>query len=473
MLAIGFRFRRAGILLAAVIIFAFSTGILLLVLAIMRTTLSEAPEVSLFLKKLLPAGNCLCQSSTNFDCRLSIFAATQDVSMGEDLAGAKDANWKFDFTRDGENIGLGNDQCGSAFPGLFEDIYRAVEFRLESNKSISVQDLDAIRLSRGMVRAMVIEGKLLVIESRHMDEDHRKKGLAILHSIYRSISAGAGPIPNVEFVFSIEDMVQHPTQPLWSLARRPQDEDIWLMPDFGFWSWDIEDLGPFDSVVEQVVRNERERPKEDKIQKLIWRGALARAPKLRRALLDASKDKSWSDVEVLVESESDVSGNYMSAADQCNYMFVAHAEGRSYSGSLKYRQICDSVVIIHKMQWIQHSHYLFVASGPDQNYVEVERDFSDLDAVMEHFISHPEEAQRIADNSIRTFRERYLTMAAEACYWRSLLKAWSSVSFEPDKFDQESRGPARKSRGMRFENFLLLESSEQMDFEWNKRMKGA
>jgi hypothetical protein len=106
------------------------------------------------------------------------------------------------------------------------------------------------------------------------------------------------------------------------------------------------------------------------------------------------------------------------------------------------------------MQWIQHHHYLFVANGKDQNYVEVERDFSDLERVMEHLLAHPEEAQRIANNSVRTFRERYLTVAAEACYWRALIQGWASVSFKPEIYERSPDGElSERPRGMRFENF--------------------
>jgi len=358
------RFRRAGIFTIAIHLIGIAVGITFLVQAIISATTSEAAEISLFLKKLLPAGNCLCESSTTFDCKLSLpdFYG-QKGNTGKDVVAAAsvvtrkhhigdnrlspiavehiksheigDDPWQFQFGRDDDNAGLSDSQCKSAFPGLFEDIYRAVKLRVDQNTSISVSDLDSINVSVGMVRAMIIDGKLSILESQYMDSDHRKKGLAILSSIYRSITISERRIPNVEFVFSIEDMVQHPAQPLWSLTRRPQDEQLWLIPDFGFWSWDIEDLGTFDSVVEQVVRDEAKLPWEDKIQKLVWRGSVRRAPKLRRALLDASKSKPWNGVEILNEMALNVFNNYLSAADQCKYMFVAHLEGGLSFPSLK------------------------------------------------------------------------------------------------------------------------------------------
>ena len=131
--------------------------------------------------------------------------------------------------------------------------------------------------------------------------------------------------------------------------------------------------------------------------------------------------------------------------------------GRSYSGALKYRQLCRSVIVSHKLQWIQHYHYLFKSSGTNQNMVEVERDFSDLDAAMRDLLAHPEKAKRIADNSVQVFRERYLTPAAEACYWRALIKAWDEVSFEPMLYNGVEVGETRKrneKRGVRYETFV-------------------
>lgn len=79
---------------------------------------------------------------------------------------------------------------------------------------------------------------------------------------------------------------------------------------------------------------------------------------------------------------------------------------------------------------------------------------------MEHLLLNPAEAQRIADNSVKTFRERYLTLAAEACYWRSLWKGYADVSESPKLWDQGKK----KKRGLRYETFALLSSQEMYDF---------
>jgi hypothetical protein len=139
-----------------------------------------------------------------------------------------------------------------------------------------------------------------------------------------------------------------------------------------------------------------------------------------------------------------------------------NSPGRSYSASLKYRQACRSVVVAHKLQYIQHHHYLLSSHGPTQNYVEVERDFSDLPDKMAPLLADPAEAQRIADNSVATFRERYLTPAAEACYWRSLWEGYAEVSEPPALW--AGKGESKKKRGLRYETFALLGSEQMYSF---------
>jgi hypothetical protein len=128
------------------------------------------------------------------------------------------------------------------------------------------------------------------------------------------------------------------------------------------------------------------------------------------------------------------------------------AAGRSYSGSLKYRLLCNSVPIIHRLQWIEHYHFLLVSEGISQNFVQVERDFSDLNDKVEYYLQFPVLAERIARNSMKTFRERYLTPAADTCYWRALIAGYSKASFKPELFEGE--GKEKRRRGMRFENFV-------------------
>jgi hypothetical protein len=372
------------------------------------------------------------------------------------------------FERDGKNEGLVEDRCNSAFPGLFEDVNRAVKFWLLKG-NITQQTLDEVQFVNSMTRAIIYKGSLYIVASKSKGEDHRRKMIATLGAIHRALAASPDrrDIPNIEFIFTIEDKIEDvagPGHPIWALTRRAPEESLWLMPDFGFWAWDMFDrdteIGPYEEVVDKALRVEKHLDFPAKKQKLVWRGKLSFAPKLRRALLDQSRDQPWSDVR---EINWHVLQNYLPLEDHCKYQFIAHAEGRSYSASLKYRQACRSVIIIHKLQYIQHHHYLLVSSGPLQNFVQVERDFSDLPEKMSNLLDHPAKAQKIADNSVKTFRERYLTPAAEACYWRALWRGYGQVA-EPTELWITRADGIKEKRGMRYETFTLLSSQAMLDF---------
>jgi hypothetical protein len=87
--------------------------------------------------------------------------------------------------------------------------------------------------------------------------------------------------------------------------------------------------------------------------------------------------------------------------------------------------------------------------------MQVKQDWSDLEEKMEWLIAHPIEAARIAKNNVDVFRDRYLTPAAEACYWRRLIHEWAAHSdFEPEFFRMVEG--EEKWRGLPYESFVLM-----------------
>ena len=106
------------------------SSIACLIAKIVSGTRSNTSEISKFVRKLLPAGTCLYESSTTFDYAYSLEAlSTLPLVSDTDKLPTLDPDWKFDFDRDGQNLGLTSIQCKTAFPGLFEDVIRAVDVR--------------------------------------------------------------------------------------------------------------------------------------------------------------------------------------------------------------------------------------------------------------------------------------------------------------------------------------------------------
>lgn len=296
--------------------------------------------------------------------------------------------------------------------------------------------------------------KLYIIETR-WDPERRDvpRALATFFSIQRAINAFQGPLPDIEFSVCLGDVASEPEDQhaVWVLAKRREQEEQWIMPDFGYWSWPNDNMGEYNEVRREIEDTE---PDWDSKKPLaVWRGAPQTNP-LREALIKITEGKSWSDVAAI---DWNAPAGFLTMSEHCQYQYVLHTEGHSYSGRAKYLLNCASVSVTHKLDWIEPHTHLFVPSGPDQNVVVVERDFSDLNDKMRYLLKNSEEAHKIAENSAKTFRDRYLTPAAQACYWRKLFWAWKSVSFEPELYETvegDNETKKRRLRGTPFETFV-------------------
>ncbi|KAK6525231.1 hypothetical protein TWF694_005377 [Orbilia ellipsospora] len=348
-------------------------------------------------------------------------------------------------SQDGRNYLMTEAQCDAAFPGLYAEIHRAVEDR--RSNPVTLEELERVNSNiYGYFRGMIYNQQLYVIR---LVDPNFSRGFATLMAMHRAIITSPEPLPNIEFTFNTADFIEEPAA-TWTYARRHNETLNWLMPDFGYWSWPEPKVGSYHEVRLKALIAEESVPWEKKIQKIVWRGATLDLP-VRLALLNKTEGQEWADVKALDwGSDKSKSQDLLSMSDHCHYRFVAHTEGHSYSGRLKYLQQCRSVVIAHKLDWVQHYHSLLESSGPNQNYVECERDFSDLEKVIKDLTKNPKKARRIADNSVKLLRDRYLTPAAEACYWRKFIKGWRSVSFEPKLLDESGR-----LRGVPIESFIL------------------
>lgn len=284
---------------------------------------SDRDYIHPILTQLIPAGHCACQTSTTFECSTCLSCS----EAGQQLPSSP--QWKFEYPRDARNEALDCMQCQAAFPGLFEDIARGQKY-WRSLGGLVIEDLDAIHIQPGMARAFISQGHLYVVAAQAKAEDHRRKILGVLSSIHRALAADRDRVTrrDIEFVFSVEDKVEDVTSadhPVWAMARTATEESVWLMPDFSFWAWDNPNnyIGPYDQVVDRVKR--MDIPWDEKKPQLVWRGKPSFAPKLRRALMDATRDKDWGDVK---QVDWSTGTNVLRMEDHCHYMFIAHVEGR-------------------------------------------------------------------------------------------------------------------------------------------------
>lgn len=268
------------------------------------------------------------------------------------------------------------------------------------------------------------------------------------------------------------------------------------MPSFASWAWPKANLAAIDDVLRRIEHVEQTVKWEDKIDKVVWRGTPWFNPightSLRQDLLKATKGKAWADVEAL--STVSNTTNSIKIEDFCRFKYVVYTEGVTYSGRLPYHQACASVLITAPITWLTASGTLLrpiaaaelrrrveqpaekraavprsekmdavpgalptVATWQEANAIYVKPDFSDLEGLVRLLRLRPDVASRIARNQ-REFvvRGGYLSLAAETCYWRALVRGWAAVAqVDGNEWSDEV--------GVRYEEWLLEEVGKRRD----------
>jgi hypothetical protein len=211
-----------------------------------------------------------------------------------------------------------------------------------------------------------------------------------LHMIHSSIiTAPPNSIPNIEFILDLDDDPQRPINiahgpnsnktTVWGLTRLAHQRHIWLLPDYAYWAWPSARIASHSQVRRNVHDVNTAYPWEKKYNKAVWRGDANLNTDVRKKLISTAKDTAWEDVRVCDIYDAETKQYCMAQAQFCRYKYPVHTEGYTYSGRLKYLQLCNSAPVVHKLQYLEHHHGLMRSSGPDQNFIEVEKDWSDLD----------------------------------------------------------------------------------------------
>lgn len=362
----------------------------------------------------------------------------------------------FDHIKDGENYGLSDAQCNSAFPKLYTPIAEMVARHV--SKPITAKRLNAKMTGDQAVtipvKVMIFEGKLFVIDDKGLTDYYGTRLFATLDSLHRALVSfpDRAQLPNCEFIISWGDKPALGA-PVWGYTKKdtPDYYDTWLMPDFGFFSWPEPKTGGYTEVRRAIKNLETGQHFERKIPKLVWRGAPLNED--RDLLLELSQGRDWADVQSINwEDKPDLKKHHLALAEHCRYMFIAHVSGLGWSGQGKYVRNCHSVVVSQRLEWREIYDSALVYSGPEQNTVRVADDWSDLEITMKTLLANTTMAKSIADNAKNMLHDRYLTPAAEACYWRRLIQGYASVSFDPKLYEADGQ----TLRGVPYESFTLL-----------------
>jgi EGF-domain serine glucosyl/xylosyltransferase len=250
--------------------------------------------------------------------------------------------------------------------------------------------------------------------------NERERILGTLAQIDRALSTSPSSdpaIPNIEFSMSLDDLplrsADDRTIFAYTRADNESYDNVWLMPNYAYWSWNYTHAPSWNSIRREIETAEKSVPWEKKDPRVVWRGKIKMA-KLRSELVRVSKDKPWSDIKPVVinDAKDKHTRDVMNLRQFCGYKYTVQTEGTSYSGRLKYLQLCKSALITHPLEWQEFHTHLMQLTGPETNFIEANDNFANLESAMEYYQAHDEDARRIAENSYETFARRYLTPAA-------------------------------------------------------------
>ncbi|KAF2173425.1 hypothetical protein M409DRAFT_15710 [Zasmidium cellare ATCC 36951] len=350
--------------------------------------------------------------------------------------------------------GLTDAQCAAEFPDLYADIDRAVAYWKQKSHTITAKDIE-ISHSRAAIRILIHENELRILESKQSVDPMRAapdRALGVLHLIQRALDASmaAGErLPTVEVVLNFQDDADPgESHSFWTFARHVTKEThqrLWLMPNFDFWYY--EHTGTFIDAKRDAMQ--RDAAFTSKIPQIVWRGNPDFNPELRGSLISVSKGKDWADIASVHEIES-----WFDVDEFCKYAMTVYTEGVTYSGRLKFLMNCQSLLFAHEPAYETHYSHLLVKEGPQQNYVFVKRDWSDLEDKVIWYLEHPDEAEKVIANSLETFRSRYITRAATSCYIRRLIQGYGEVAWTPDVHVPMKDGEGVRLRGYGYEKFM-------------------
>jgi protein glucosyltransferase len=146
----------------------------------------------------------------------------------------------------------------------------------------------------------------------------RERIMATLNLIQRALSSTPAdePVPNIEFPISYDDMPTRSTQGVtWGFTRKQDQQNVWLVPDYGYWSWWAVGIPSFKSVWRQMEVLESNLNWQRKIPRAVWRGTTHYNQAIRDKLVETARDTTWGDVKVVSHGESD--DNFLTLDAHC------------------------------------------------------------------------------------------------------------------------------------------------------------
>lgn len=237
-------------------------------------------------------------------------------------------------------------------------------------------------------------------------------------------------------------------QPTWGL----HPDGIVLIPCFTFWISLGPSIGKWRQIFETLPGIADKIKWDDRVPKVMWRGARTGDRRWLTGIGERRNDSTL-DIEFMQWKPGKInryaSDNFKTIQEFCQYKYLLHQEGWSYSNRIKYLMLCGSPVIFaHFFKWeeywyhlLKHDHNVIVFTEKGN-----EDSFKNLTQTI---IQDNEKAKSIGANG-RALVQKYLSEQAVLCYFRNVLIRYQKLF---------TYKPLKRPNAVKIDEFLIGYSS--------------
>ncbi len=336
-------------------------------------------------------------------------------------------------------------------PNLFSRLHS--EFQPFKKGIVLINDIKNISVSCRTCHHIQVIGNELYIVPRPAARIMQTRSRSVKMLIKYVLDTFPG-IPDLDLFFSIEDVVDLGKDlnnalfnvPIFAIAKSSRikwglrPDRVVLMPCFTLWSWPEARAGRWSKKFESILDAGQKVEYENRVPKLFWRGF--HFPKRSWFINVAKKHPDTMDVQVNWFTKMKgvialaTTDKFQTLEQHCNYKYLLHLEGHTYSSRLKYLLLCGSTVVYNVMdQWEEYWYHL-LENGKNIILFEANGNETALNNTL-HFLKHHQDKAKEIGSQGRQIAQHYLSEHAVICYWQKLLHEYAKLlgykpSLHPD-----------------------------------------
>ncbi|CAF1326966.1 unnamed protein product [Didymodactylos carnosus] len=213
------------------------------------------------------------------------------------------------------------------------------------------------------------------------------------------------------------------------LSQYFHSDGIILMPCFSFWSWPEPRLGRWRNKLETVPQIAEKIQFQERTNSVFWRGAptgerqwFSMLSKKNQSILDIEFIQ-WSNVNIIMLNYA---GSYKTIEEHCQYKYLLHQEGYSYSSRLKYLLLCRSVVIFAQFNGWEEYWYPLLEHKDNIVIFKDNGNETTFYNLLQYLFDNQKKAESIGKKG-QELVQTYLNEQAVICYMRNLLIEYSKL----------------------------------------------